>query len=494
MKMAAARHRRSRDEGVALVVALMLMWIVFLMATAVLIGAFHNLTSSGRSWRRLAAANAAESGVSQYLSFLESSSTSVQKLKAGGSWADVGGGYQWTRTISLPGSPSSASFTQLAQYYKDAGLTLSLDLTQYSDNDFPAELWVRLTSTGSSPDGCSASAPPCTRRAMQSVMRLSTLHGALTGAFAGMYICELGNRFTITGAFADLYFLGSGGAGLGAPCPSGDDFVLTSGSLTTSGNVYVLNGAANIQRSTKISGTLWAKNAVTLGKSCGGACKSWPVGSCSWNDPAQVLICGDAISGTATVTTGATAKVLGSSLTCLACGPGLPTFPKLTSSYYPGPYTSFSNFTTPGIYESSSCPATLPSGTLTLTGSVTIVSNCGFVFANRTEFRVAAGITPTPTLSLITLYSGGACSGSGDTRDSAIKQNFDASRIHLFLYTPCSLTLTNQVNLTGALVAGRLDVKGRTSISTVNLSLTGPQPGLVAGFRQQVLTLREVAV
>ena len=495
-----------KESGLALVVALFITLIVFLITTVILADAFHNVVGSGQSWKRLAAINAAEAGVDAFSNFLESGSTSQDHLTSA-SFGWTGSGNTWTRTGgTIGGIPSSASFTQKAEYYLDGALSVpfsNISSYQATSVGFPTQMWVRLTTEGAAPSGCTSSTSGCVRRGMQSVFELRTVRGSLKGAFAGMFMCELGNRFSITGSFADLYFIGTDPVGIAPECASGDALNVTSGQLSTTGSVYVVRGSASLSRSVKIDGNLWAKKALTI-SSGGGA-----GGTCSWTASTQVLICGNATSGLS-ISVSPPTSVLGTASVCANCAPATPDFPKIKwNPDYPGTALTYaagilktSNASSRTYYITSCAAKTdLDTGTLRMSGDVTIVSNCGFNFSKRVEVRADAGTRPR--LSLISVFpaSGGpACSAptsqhdSTDPRDITISQNFDASAITLFLYTPCTVILKNQVNINGAIVGGQLQVTGRTTINTVDLSLTGNKPGPVNGFQQRILWKREIAV
>lgn len=508
------RLRAHRDDGLALVVALVVTLLVFLLTTAILADAFHNVVGSANARERLTAINAAEAGVSWYSRALESSG--LNGLRSAPNWS--GGGNLYTSSAkTVSGSPGTGTFTLTARYWRSYTAATGaladtpcaspcLTFQQFDSTTAPAQFWVELTSAGSSGG---------VTRTVRTVMELRPLHATLQGAFAGIFICELGNRFTITGPYADLYLLGDGLNGAG--CPT-DSLRVTSGQFSTTGSVYVVNGSAYLTNTSKIDGSLWAKGPITLGS--GGSARRSGRGSaaqCSSQVNAQVLVCGDVTSLDAEPELFNTAMVLGIFGQCVGCALPELTFPQITTTdalatfpWTNGGALSSATLTTNTASASQlyhTGPAypgcsrfQMAKGTLYLRNDTAIISGCGFEFGGRVEIRPAAGVTTTPTLYLITGYSAAACatdttkpSAPMDGRDIVFQQNFDATAVRMFIYTPCKLIFTNQTNLTGQLIARTLYAQGRSTINTTDLlGLSGNQPGPVSGFQVRVLNLREL--
>lgn len=539
--------RRSRDEsGVALVVALLVTLVVFLLTTAILADALHNVVGAADSRERLTAFNAAEAGVAWYSRALEStgaSGSALTSLKSSPwTWSAAESGWtldSWNLPASseqwVRGIPGRGGFTLTARYwtnYDSATDNFSgvVDLLTATDESAPPRLWVELISRG---QACRSTAlTSCgaqVSRSVRAVIELAPLKGSLNGAYAGIYICELGNRFTITGPASDVYLLAPNTALAAEGCPgggssppvgtSGNILVVTSGQFTTSGNVYVLNGGVLLKNTSRIAGSLWAKGGITLGN--GGLPRPDAVGvpgPCSNTVNASVLVCGNATSlSPSGVTLTGTARVLGTVGTCSTCTlPGL-TFAKVTqaqaeagfpASTYPSVADLSAHLKSPSDtgkhrYVVSTCatPMSLPTGTLYLANDLAVISPCGYTSSGRVEIRRAA-TTPagvTPTLYLITGWSADACQAnndgsSTDIRNISVFQNFDASAVRTYLYTPCRIAFRNQVTITGQILARTLYAQGQTTINTVDLKLAsgGLQPGYVQAFASRVLSIREV--
>ena len=65
---------RDDDRGVAMVVAVMVVFVVMLLATVVFAQAVHNSTASGYDRKRLQSVDAAEAGLNYFFNYLEQSS------------------------------------------------------------------------------------------------------------------------------------------------------------------------------------------------------------------------------------------------------------------------------------------------------------------------------------------------------------------------------------------------------------------------------------
>lgn len=525
--------RPSDDRGVALVVAMMVVLIVVLLANLVLADAFHSVVGSADARARLASIEAAESGVSWYTKALESGGLAGL---TGGVWSGSGNSYATTVAQPVAGMPGSATFSLSATYggafdpttgaVSGSPCLASCTTLQGITNDALAKsrIWVALQSTGASAG---------VRRNIRVVLELRPVHGSVSGAYAGLFICTLGNRFSIYGPNADLYLIGAASGG----CPN-SSLTVTSGQFTTTGSVFVLQGGAQLTSTTKIDGDLIARGAITLGRGrdTSGIQDS---GTCSSTN-AQVLVCGDALSLNATVPSTShkydTSKVLGAFAACASCALPTISFAQIPiSSSDPAQSTAITAFPSPwhrndpsavsaswfsttvssskelyvlketgtaGGLGPADCPTrwSMPSGTLYLKNDTAIVSPCGFEFSGRVEIRKAPSLTFTPTLYLMSGWTSLPCLGDPlnprtplDPRDIVFNQNFDASAVRLYVYTPCKLVFTNQTNITGQVLARQLYAQGRTTINTVDLlGLSGGQPGPITSFQVRVVDLREL--
>lgn len=486
-----------------MVVALLITAIVFILATAMLADAFHNVVGSAQGRARLTAVNAAESGIAWYSNTLESAN--LAKLRSV-PWTKVSTNTYAVLSAPLKASSGTASYDVSATYSCEVPACpdpLSFNFTTLADANAPSELKVTLLATGHAGS---------TARTLRAEFVITPSRAALSGAYGGMFLCALGNRFTITGTGADIYLQGGAGG-----CVE-DAFVVTSGQFTTSGSVYVQQGGACLTSTTKIDGNLWANKEIVLGGSnakpgCStgeaSILKSVPCGSSS----AQVLICGD-VTSRQSISVRKGAGVVGQQTVCPSCPVPTYTFPSVSSSAWvdvfdDAPWTTTSGLPTAGDLSASGAPSgkkaynatgacaaplLMPGkNTLYLKNDMAIIADCGFEFANRVEFRRAPGASGIPTLYLLTGDAGGCPGGVTDKHNTSFQQNFSATDIHIYVYSPCRLNLTNQTNLTGQVLARQLYAQGRTTINAVNvLGLTGKPDGAIVAFRARVISVREV--
>lgn len=508
------RVGRRGDEGAALVVALAVMMIVSVLTLLVLQDSFHNVFSSGRSRERLTAIAAAEAGLAWYLNGTERAGLAwLQGAAAlpGGSGVDWkaadGTGKKYVTIPSpsklVPGLPGGGSFAVEVAYDTGGGCVFS----QCNDSNVPTALSAEVTSTGRAGE---------TVRKVWARVVLSPQKQSVSGAVGGMFVCKLGNRLTITGPSADVYLLAATSELDQSPCGVQSDVLqVTSGQFTTSGSVYVPKGGIDLQTTSTIGGSVMALGQVRLGKN--GTSPSKGKG-CS-SQAAPVVVCGDAVSNTS-VPTVYNAKVFGSTRQCAGCAIPSPSFPTyyrqgITAPFPSPPWVTGSLQTSltlanlnlgssdqhiveidPGVSCAADAARTWPSGTLTLVKDLVVVSPCGFKFSGRTAIQ--AGGSYVPTLYLLTYapsvnppFTIADCKNTTNLTTS-FSQNFDATDIRMFVYTPCQVQFFNQVSLTGQIIASSIDANGQTTIKTV--SLAGAPPlglGTVASFKAQVLSLRE---
>ena len=501
--------RARRDEGLALVVALVVTLLVFLLTTAILADAFHNVVGSANARERLTAINAAEAGVSWYARSIEAGGLAAIR---GASWSGSGNAYTYASPAgAVKGLPGSGGFVLSATYYMASDYVNASDalvacaacptLQAATDATLPTKFRVELRSAGTAGG---------VTRTVRVVMELIPQHAGLSGAFAGIYICELGNRFTITGPTADVFLLAAATAG--SDCPDAhssvdvtDVLAVTSGQFTTSGSVYALYGGVCLTNTTKIDGSLWAAGRIILGgpTNCSGSGSASSASTCSSRSPASILICGDVTSLSAAPIVGSGAKALGTAGQCLGCSLPALEFTQITRAQAESTFsgwatgsslTSLESATTtpasPTIYKITGCltPSSFTKN-LYLKADVAIVSDCGFSFTKKVEVRASG--TSQPTLYLFTGYTA-SCDPAGK-HNTTMSQNFDSSAVKLFVYNPCKLTFTNQVNITGQLIARTLYAQGQTTINAIDvLGLTGNQPTPVSGFQSRVLVIREI--
>lgn len=526
------RSRGGRDEGLAVVVALMLTLVVFILTTLILADAFHNVAGSANSRERLTAVNAAEAGLSWFVSTAEDASSSTSALVGGADWTLAGTRFVSQDDTFVSGAPNRGAFRLSVGYFLsyDPSLDgsvvdgsvddgLSGEVTTFDDSTVSETLFAEVWSEGMAcrSEESDTECQGWVSRTLRAIVELHPAKSPLNGAFAGMYVCELGNRFTIRGPASDVYLLAPAGGGVSEQCKDdsnlgGPTLLVKSGYFQTDGNVFVLEGGVSLQTSTKIDGDLTALGGITLGGGTSNPRKKTGsgTGSCSTANFA-ILICGDATSKEGAVSELLHAKVLGTKTSnCSSCQLPSPSFPTVLfnnaknafptwpsavslpngiTDFWPSAGTDNQLFTR----ETCSAPLVMASGTLTLTHDLAIVSKCGFTFGNRVEIR-PSGPGIVRTLYLITASDGVTATDCLTKKfDMTFSQNLDASGIRLYVFTPCRLLFNNQTTVTGQLLGRTLYAQGQTTINTLDLvGAPGMNLGTVSGFRPRVLSIREI--
>lgn len=512
------RRERRDDSGLALVVALLVTMISFILVTAVLAQAMHNVTQSGYLRRRTAAIHAAEAGLNWFSNLLENAM--LGQLTSGWSPPDANG---WrTRTTSyVATAPDRSTFTIRVKYTaadvcattpcSSAGLA-----AQALTNPFPPLAYAIVRSIGTagvdSQTGqtCSAGSqnPGCVTRVLESAIRLHSETGGIdsgTGVL-GTSICF--------GPGGDLWVYGSlhvldipGPAPSYVSCAASGIQVGSGNSITIiDGDLYVDDAGVSVDNGGDLflSGMVWAEGAVSLGGSGGNM-----VDECG---SSTICVEGDAIGSSVTIGSGA--AVLGELVECdPACPPTEQTFPKLTTDATLWanltPLTAASGTAALALATTATTPTVIRitsvtspacdtdfSGYYTINTDVTIVSYCKFIIDSQAGPDHILG---SGTLSLVSAWPGTAaapgtvtCTGS---QDITVSNNPEIVP-PIFLYTPCVMVLeNNQSPLQGQLAARWMEIR-----QTVKIKLTellGDQatvPGFVSGFRQDVRYINEITL
>lgn len=502
-----ARRAAKEEQGLALVVALVITLLVFILTSAILADAFHNVVGSADSRNRATAVAAAESGIAWYSRTAETLGIAGLSALRGGSWTPVPAGATTNvydlSAVTVPGDPQDAHFTLRATYgtaYSAVSDTVSCPapctfFSTLTATTVPPRLWVEVVSTGSV-GGAS--------RKVRAVFELQPTQAQTSGAFTGIYICQLGNSFRVRGPDADMFVLGTDGI---KPLCNGSQsapyaaFQVSSGRFETSGSVYVLNGSAYLKTTTKIDGDLWAQGSVTVGVS-GTVVPGF--GQCSSTNSAQELVCGDAVSVGAMTVNGPRGRVLGAAQQCAACELPSLTFPFVSKADFLAKFTPSANWpnaaavTLPDLTVPTAskqlidvpCGTVMPTKSMVLKGDVALVSTCGFTFKRGMTITASPGYRPK--LYLIVGATQAACSAT-DTRDIVFSQNFDSTAVDIFLYSECKVSFRNQANVTGQIVSGGLSAQGNTKFTATTIfGLDGTAAGTVSGFLSRTLSLREI--
>ena len=507
---AASRPSRRRGEdGFAVVVALLVTMISFILVTAVLAQAVSNVTQSGYMRKRTSAIHAAEAGLSWFSHVLEN--TTLQSLSTS-PWTYSGG--WWSRTVSeVSSEPDDATFTIRVKYTAtDVCLTAPCSasgLTPFYPlaNPVPEPLYAIVRSIGTA-GGVS--------RALESAVRIHAETGGLdaTMGVIGTSLCfDSGADLEIPTGSVHILDVPPGGWPTYFPencrineilVDNGNKLILQNGSLLVDDQGMTVTNGGEF----KVTGDLWVENAVSLGGSGGNI-----VDECGVN---TICVGGDAIGSNVTIGSGA--AVLGDLVECdPACPPTATSFPILTADAASWPNWSIVSVATStaalsamttatqrtAYIVSSTSPAscdTLFDGSYTINVDIAIVSSCRFEISGNTQGGTAKDeIRGTGSITLVSAWPGTAaspgaqptCTGS---RDISVSTNPTLDQ-PVFFYTPCTLLLENNSTapLTGQFVARFIFLKNGTKLSVVNLiGDAASTPGLVSGFKQDIRYVKEI--
>jgi Tfp pilus assembly protein PilX len=465
-----SRLRRLRDaeEGVAMIIAILISFVVMVLGIVSVQIAIHNSGSSGYDRRRVQAIAAAEGGIDYYFSHL--SSTPV-------------GSIQCTLTGTLTNTPAG-TFSANATFYNAAGSALPFSGSdQCPLGETPAT--VTIQSTGR------ASANSSPARTMETNAKLTPTKTAPfdnKGAIFAQSAINLQANTRIGGSQysdADLY--------------SNGNITITANS-TLYGNVYS-QGSVTLQANSEAKQSVWANGSVTMkGNS---RVRRDVISSTSFLSLAgQSHIYGNAQAGT-TISGGI---IDGNSI------PNAPTstpparaYPVYTYNsadwaalgYTVRNYTSCTTAVTDienwwasasgsnVVRVTGGCTMTF-SNAVTVKGNLAVVTDGSVMLATRTRFTPAAGTGPWDLHFFVGLNGVAPCSFT------AMPHAGMNSGINTLIYTHQACTAdieSNSALADGQIIAGTVNVKHSTSFRYKQV----PVPGSTGtGFKQDIRYKREI--
>lgn len=465
------------EEGMALIVSLMVAFVVLMLSTIVVAQSIHSLESSGYERQRLTSVNAAEAGTNDWWQYLESSE--MDEIDCDDRVADLGS------------APVESTYTATATFYRSDGATqIACPLT---NADVPA--YVKIESTGSA-EGEAA-------RTMETYAALTPVRTGFGAAIMAVNGTTFGNNFQVNGQSGndgDVYILNGN--------------LVISNSPVIYGNVYVPNGTVTMSNNSDIKGDLWANGTVTI------------------SNPAKVT--GNAKSTTGNISgsgsVGIDATALGTTTISTVGGTRYPgtnpgpvptqTFPQITSNTTPFTSAGYSLVTFSGtgttpctaaynyikntgagtwatsgltnivirIVTTSGSPCNLSNAnndTVTIRGNLAIISDGGFSFSQRSNWNGVSA--PTKIVHFISTHPAGSCTNKNISVGN--NTNFDAFT-NVFFYTPCSATMSNTNVFAGQVLAANVSISNQFLMTYTPVLVPGY--GDVSGFDQSIAYVREV--
>jgi hypothetical protein len=475
---------RDEEEGVAMIVAISVAFVVLLLSTVVVAQSIHSVQSSGYDRERLLAVNAAEAGTNHWYAYLQTT-PSLSMAADPGCNSSTG---ILTISDTVQSGPSPAAFSSLGTFYAADGAT-TMNCSTFSDTNYPSFVKVRSTGTiNGTPN-----------RTIETYVRLTPNYGGFGAAILAVNGTTITNSFAVTGNSGndgDIYILNG-------------NFRVTN-SMTLSGNVYVPNGTAQIENTSVVKGNVWANGSVTLQNSAtiqGDALSSTGdiTGSGSIND--------DATAAGNVVTAGLT---IGGIITSAVTMPAVPTqaFPQITSSTVPwvaSGYTpvDLSTSTAPGdlcakardwiknmwatsgitnalIRINTTCTFTNSNNDVfPVLGNLAILSDGGFTFSNQSNWNGTAGTIKN--IHFISVYS---ASCPGTTKDISVGNNTNFNTwTNVSFYTPCRATMSNTNSFGGQVLSKDVTIGNNFKMAYKPVLV----PGItgVTGFKQDISYIHE---
>lgn len=481
--------RLREEQGVALVVALLVTFVVMLLSTVVVSQAIHNTGQSGYDRKRLTSVNAAEAGLNYYYNYLQE--IEPENLV--------------TTPVTLPlgAAPGTVELTATPTFYADEAGTIPFSGTP-SNNNHPRSMVV--TSVGTTNDG--------TERTMESFVVLNPIYGGLTGAIVTNSSTTFNNNFTVNGNNGNdghVHVLNG-------------NFVVPSGLETIKGDVWVTNGYASIGTNLHIYGELWAGGIP-------------PNGHVTVNHP-QALIDRDVKSTSSSVTV-SQGTVVGGAYYCTGSPPGSnvqgskiqtcdlgipPTEPFPQIQYVQSGWESEGYYIHPAFTGATACTDARNyvegSGSGTFQGGAGVPSGYTgvVVYIDATcTYGSSNNVTVTLGKNLAILTEGGInlsqrsnWNGSGTTKNLYLMSPWPASGspscptqnvtlgnntgfnslVQTFVYSGCTVTMNNNNSAFNGQVLGSSVTVGNNFNMTYKPVLV---PGAeVIGFEQDIAYIREV--
>jgi hypothetical protein len=496
------RRLRRDERGVALVTAMLVVFVITILATVVIDQSIHNSTQSAYDRKRLQSVDASEAGLNYFYNYMER--TAAQSLTSTFPAQSVGS------------APGTSSFTITPTWYGCQGLlSTQTCVPPFSDTYYPRS--VKLRSTGTT-NGT-------TTRKMETYIVVNPTFGGFDGAVLSGTSTTLVNSFTISG--------NNGNDGdITVNCDTTCNMTASSGNQTIKGNLYAPKGNLVIGTQVHIYGNVWANGSVTV------------------NHP-NAQIDGDVISSTSSVavtsghvngkgtyctTIAGAANIQSGTVQQCQGAPPAQSFPHVTYDDTVAPAadakwtTGCSGSPVTNCYQlkqftgSGSTPCTNARSYVEGTGAgtfqggsgvpspytgviVRILSSCSFDVSNNANITVGkdlAIISDGPiTLSQRSTWtaSGGnrklhlivpwpkTCV-SGNPGVSVGNNTGFSSTLSVGIYTPCTATMSNQNAFYGQVVGGLVSISNNWSMIYRPIVIPGAH---VNGFTEDIAYIREVS-
>ncbi len=458
---------RHDERGVALVLALLVIFVVMLLSIAVMDLAIHNSTTSAVNRKRVQSVAAAEAGLDRSFSFLEQATPA--QIAASGCGA----------TETVDSAPGMASFSTTLTFFDGQGVEIPCALVA---SQTPAAALIRSTGT------VNGTVP----RTMESYVRLIEVHGAFEAAIVSDVGLTLTNNFTLNGyqgEDADI-IVNSANASL-------------SNNLTVHGSLYVAAGSATISNNASIRKRAWA-NGTVLVQNGAEVLSDVASSTSSITVTNNAHVGGNATAGT-TISVTNSGSIGGTQTSNSPSGPpaGTP-FPRITSDLTPWvaagytvqSYTScttartaLANRTQTGnvvIRIAAVCQLSLTNNTqVGFDGDLAIITDGSIRSANNVKWN---GVGGTRRLFLISAHRS-ALTCSGGSYDVTDTNNVSYNGAEVLFYSPCTVSISNNTGFSGQILAGTAAINNNFTMNYRPVVVPGAG---ISGFEEDLAYIREV--
>ena len=470
-------HRE--ESGVAMVIAMMVVFVVVLLSIVVFDMSIHNTGQAAYDRKRVTSIAAAEAGIDRAWNLVQF--TAPGNLPCG---TDV--------TDALGSQPGPATFTISFTWYKADNTAYACTPTDRPSQSSPPSAAL-ITAVGET----NTDVP----RTMQTYVTLTPNYGGFGSAILAVTNTTFSNNFSI---------LGQNGNDGNIYVTDGD--LVIDNPVTVYGNVYVHDGTAQLRNNSQINGELWANGSIRLDNpSTVGTNVISSTGAIDTNTDPGGVVGGFAMAGS----TIEEPPLLISGSTYEFSPQGAPptqAFPKLCEVEIAGvctamPWTA-QGYTVTTATDCATAQAFLdaslsgdkvlwiPSGCANLqianndvinfSGNLAIVTNGKITMENKNTWNGVTG----KKLFFISNYRPSLSCSSG-AYDISTGNNSNFKNASVLFYGPCTVTLNNQNDFTGQVLGNSVQILNHFTMQYQPVLV----PGLdsIEGFNQNVVYIREVA-
>jgi len=480
---------RHDEEGIAMVISLMVAFVVMLLATVIFGQAVHSSGRSAYGRNRLTAVSTAEAGLNYWYNYLQKTAPSSITTSA------VSG--------TVGSSPATGTFTATPTFYTDSsGTPANTLIPPITSSNFPLSVKIKSTGTANA-----------ITRTMESFITLRPIYSGFQGALIANSSTTFTNSFTVNGYSgndADIFVLGTGAV-----------FNVPSGLESIHGSVYVPAGSVNsIGTNVHVYGQVWANGSVLV---------NHPQAQIDGNissTAGSVTVSSGTVSGNAYYCTGsAPSNVSGSkNSTCALGAPPTQTFPQITyvqSAWVSAGYTNFQTFTgatactdarnyveSTGPYAATgfsghtvgntvvritqACAyGNSNNGTITMNNNLAIVTDGEINLSQQSNWN---GVTSLKDLFMISTWPAVTCPASGTAGSHNVSfGNLTQTNAlaETFVYSPCTASMqNNNSSFTGQVIGTTLSIGNQFQENYKPIVVPGAN---LTGYNQDIAYIREVA-